>query len=580
MNNKQNDENELNNTSFESDNKDVTEFKDSKNQDFEKQENEPLITGGFSKEAPEETSFTTEQGQKSHKMPIWSIIALAAAILVLLSGSVYALANWKTIANTIALMTKSPFKYYTDIEKKSLNKTIDSFTDIYSQYIDSYKKRSESGLALNTNVKLTVNSQFASLIGLNDFQSVEAKISTLSKKNAGKASVGLFYNEQSLFNLDILINSETEDLYAKVPELSTSYIHYSLNDIMSDADGNYGNFAKEINNFLTNKAPSSEALNALLKKYGDIFVANVNNMVLDKDVKLSTSDISGSYNMLTAKFEQDDFVNTVKEILNTARNDEALKSLFISLGLCATDDEYASFIDNAFAKLNNGNLGFDNSDFIYMRVYVDKTGEIIGREFTNQESLSFDDQASGFGYFHLKKGKKHGIKIWEKQDGRNTLELDTDGSVSLKGFTGNSVLEILRFDDTYNDYSTSSIKIGLEDVNITKNGQINGKFTVTSDLLMGASLVLDCKYEENQTNAKLQFLYGGIDAASVEISRTKGTYTNFELPPSDGQIIDGGEDIYSYMQTADFEGLISHVEEITGLDLSSLLNALLSVLPS
>lgn len=590
MNNNTNDGNELDNTPFTPDNQDTpnTYSEDSGNPGYENPTEQTQFNESFYKDDSNETtygqsyqSYATEPEQSPGKKSKFGVIAAVIVILALLSGSVYAFANWNTFANSFALMTKSPIKYYAGIEQKALNKGIDSLTESYGKYIDLYNKQKESGMAQDTNVKLTVNSQFTGLIGLNDFQSLEAKISSLSKGNKGKASIGISYNAQPLVTLNTLMDSETGDIYTSIPELSSAYLLFSLNEIMAYSGDDYSNYAAEMETLLANETLSPDVLNALLKKYSAIVVNNIDNMTLDKNIKLTASDISGTYNVLTSELNGEDITKIAAAILSEAKNDDQLKNLFVTLQVC-TADEYASLIDDALTEINSTKEAYlDTSDSVFMRVYVDKAGRIIGREFTSSiadssKDSSGDANATSGGYYLVNKGNKVGIKGWMKEDGQNILDFSAGGSVSAKGFTGDSVLSFSEYNYEYDDYTTYSFNVAAENAKMTTDkGYVNGKFTVTSDLLMGASIVLDCKSEDKSQNVKLQLLYGGIDAGAIEITSTEGTYQDFELPSDTDQVYDGITDIYSYMGTADFEGLFSKVEEATGLDLSSLLSSLL-----
>lgn len=574
MNNNQNEGNDLN-TSFTPENQNFSENnpKDSVHPDFENNENKTPFNDEFSYGSTNETSFETDL--ENRKKPKFGFIAAAVVIFVLLLGSVYAFANWKTLSNSIALMTKGPLKYYTGIEQKSLNENIDSFTESYSKYIASFQNKKEDGLAQDGTIKLTVNPQFTSLIGLSDFQSLEAKFSTLSKKNQDKASFGFLYNGQSLFNLDTYLNSETNDLYFSIPELSTAYLYFSMADLTENTNGSSTDYAKEVEKFLTSGSLSPEVLNSLLKKYSAIIVDNIDNMVVDKNVKISTGDLSGTYNILTSKLDVKTLNNMARTILNTAKEDEDLKKVFVASGVC-TEDQYGTLIENALAEIDSADTDTDSSDFFYFRVYVDNTGKIVGREITDAFDFSLDAEATSFGYYHLAKDNKRGFKLWLKEEGKNVFELNADGSVSSKGFTGNANLSFSNFDSTYSDYANSSIDIAMENVKMSKDGKGSGKFTVTSDMFMGGSIVLDYQGEDKNVNVKLQLLYGGIEAGTLEISATEGKYEDFELPGSSDQIYDGLNDTYSYIQNADLDGFISHLEEVTGQDLRSIFQSLIS----
>ncbi|MGB8453948.1 MAG: hypothetical protein WCD89_16680 [Anaerocolumna sp.] len=528
-------------------------------------------------EAPYEQSFETAPDSPHGKKQKPKFIAAILIIAVLLVVSVLAYTNRNTFSNSIALMSKSPLEYYSGIEKQYVNKGIDSFTDSYDKYLDLYQKQKTSGIAQDTDVKLTINPQFTSMIGLSDFQSIEAKITSLSKDNNGKSIIGFSYNDQPLVTLNTLINSETSELFVNVPELSSAYLLFSLDELMSysgetDNGSNYSEYMKEIEALLNDESVSPETLNSILKKYSDLIIDHIDNMKLDKNISISASKLNGTYNMLTSELNGNDIYDIATAVLNEAKTDETVKNLLVTLNVC-TADEYSQLVEDAITDLDNSKEDLtSDEDSILMHVYADKSGRIMGREFTSAD----EGNASGAGYYLATKGDKVGFTAWVKDNGKNVVEFTSDGSYSADGFTGTSVLNYSEYNAEYDDDTNYSFDIAIENAKILKdNGHMNGKFTVTSDLLMGAELVLDCNADEQQQNVKFQVLYGGVDAATMDITSKKRTYEAFEFPSSADEVYDGMNDFYSYMGSADFEGFLASVEDVTGLDLNSLFQSFL-----
>ncbi len=544
---------------------------DSGNQSFENETEQSTFEEPFY-----EHSFVITPDGSSDRKPKLKLIAAIAIIAVLLAGSVLALAN-RTLSNTFALLTKSPVEYYSAIEKQNINKGIDSLTASYDKYLDLYQKNKTSGIAQDTNLKLTVNPQFTSLIGLEDFQSVEAKIHSLSKENNGKSAISIFYNEQSLVTVNTLLNSESGELFANIPELSGAYLLFPLDQLMSysgetASEFNYSEYIKEIEAFMNKETFSPETLNSLLKKYSALFIDNIDNMKLDKNVSITASNLKSTYNMLTSELNGEDVYNILTAVLKEAKNDKTLKELFVSLKVCK-EEEYSQLIEDASTDLTNEKKSMTAADSILMRVYVDKTGKIMGREFTTQE----EKNPSGGGYYLAAKGRKIGYTAWVKEKGVNIIEFNTDGTSTADGFSGTSVFNFSEYNPENDDYTTNSFNIASENVNLVKNkGYLNGKFTVTSGLLTGGSLVLNCTADEQQQDIVLQVIYGGLEAATLNITSKEGTYEDIEFPASSDQIFDGLTDVNSYLGTVDIEGFLTHANEVTGLDFSGLLNGFLS----
>ncbi|WMJ85963.1 hypothetical protein [Anaerocolumna sp. MB42-C2] len=522
-------------------------------------------------EAPYEQSYETTE-VPSKKKPNPKFIAGILILIVLLAGSVTAYANRNTLANTIALMTKSPVEYYSSIEKKNINKGIDTFTESYDKYLTLYNDQKTKGVGQDTSVKLTVNPQFTGMIGLNDFKSLEAKITSMTKGDNSKSTIGFSYNEQALVTLNALINSKTGELFASVPELSSAYLLFSLNDLMSYSGemadgGNYTDYVNDMEALLNNDSLSPDTLNSLLKKYSALLIDHIDNMKLEKNVKITASKSNATYNKLTAELNEEDIFNITTAILNEAKKDDSLKRLFATLNICK-EDEYAKLIEDSLARLDK-EAKTASSDPVLFNVYVDKTGRIMGREFTT----SGKDKTSGGGYTVVSDGSKLSYTIWLKDNGSDLFDFSVDGTNSSSGFTGDGVLKFSGYSAEYSDYTNYSFNITAENAKLINGKGINGKYTISSDLFMGAEIVLDCNANDKQQNMKLQVMYGNMEAGALDITSKESAYEDFTFPGSSDQVIDN--DIYSYMGTADFEGFMTHVQDVTGLDINSLLQSYL-----
>ncbi|GEM_PF-4737384 len=572
MNNNQNNGNEFDSSQITPDSQENMDYNpaDSINQSFEN-ETEPYNMDS----SPYEQSYLITPDISSGRRPGPKIIAAFILIAVLLAGSVLAFANRHTLLNTFALMTKSPLEYYYAIEKKSINKGIDTLTESYDKSLTLNKEKKASGAAQDVDVKLTVSPQFTDMAELTDFQSLEAKISSLSKDNNGKTAIGIFYNEQSLVTLNTFFNLETDELFVSIPELSSAYLLFSLNEIMSyygETGYIYEDYAKEIEDVFNNDLLTPEILNSLLKKYTALMIQNIDNIKLDKNVSVTASGLNGTYNLLTSEIQEIDAYNMVIDVLNEAKIDETVKKLFAALNICE-EEEYTELINNAIKELiAEEELVKESSESILMNVYVDQTGKIMGREFVTKE-----EKVSGCGYYYAEKGSKIGYTVWIKEDDVNIFEFSGNGTLNADGFSGTSVLSFSEYSYNFDDYTTYSVNIDIENANIVKsNSYINGKFTITSASFMGGSVIITCTADEQKQNITFQVNYGGLEAVSLDITCKEGAYEDFELPSStNSQVYDAVTDSYSYMETADIQGFITHLEEVAGQDLESLFNAIL-----
>jgi hypothetical protein len=525
-----------------------------------------------------EQSFETSASGPKGKKPSGKLIAGIVLLAVVIIGAITAYANRNSLSNTYALMTKSPLEYYSYTESKSINKGIDSYTSYYSKSLKTYNDLKETGVAEDANVKLTVSPQFTSLIGLPDFQSLEANIHSQSKgMNKGKYDIGLSYNGQSLATLNTLINNETSQMYFKVPELSSAYLLLNMDEMMSTYDpemygGSYNSYMQKVEALINSDALSPAIINTILKKYSNLIIENIDDVKMEKNTKVTASDISSSYTKLAVTLTGEDAYNMGLAILNEAKTDDNLKSLYVAMEL-GTEDEYASSLDSALQEYTAEKDTMTTSkESILMNVYVDNTGRIMGREFVSNDA----DVSNGLGYYITHTGNKIGFKAYVSEGDVDIIDFSGNGTYSGSGFNGKSTLSYSEYSDSYGDYTTYKFDIAMENAKIdSEKGYVNGKFTLTSDLLMGAEVSLQCTGDDKQQEYLFSVLYGNMEAATVDIVGKKGTYEEFEYPTDSDEVYDAMTDIDSYSATMDIEGFTSKLQSVTGIDLNSLISNLL-----
>lgn len=508
------------------------------------------------------------------KKPQGKLIVLLVAIAVLLVGSITAYANRNALASTFAMMTKSPTEYYAYVEQKGINSSIDTLTNYY----DASLKQYTNGVAQDSNLKVTINPEFGALLGLGNVKSVEAKLTSLSKNGNAKSNIGILYNDTSLLTMDTFMNTSLNELYLKIPELSNAYLLFAFEELMTQANATVtvfdsSNYIENVQALINEEALSADNINTILKKYTSIITKNIDHVTLEKDIELSASEISSNYSKLIAEIDEEDLYNMGMAILNEAKNDEAIMNICILLDLC-TKEEYAKLVDDAILELNtNKESMIASEDSIIMSVYVDNSGKIMGREF-----ISTDDVATSLGYYITRKGTDFGLNAWVTEDDINIAQVTGNATYANHSFTGKANISVSEYNDTYGDYTTYAFDLAFEDVSHSdKKEQFNGKYTITSDLLAGMELILDCTSEQDQQKIVIDLLYSAMKTATIEINSKELPYEDFEFPSATEEVIDGTNDINSYLETADFDSFITKLEDTLEIEnLASYVESILS----
>lgn len=497
-------------------------------------------------------------------------IALLIALVVVLVGAITTFANRNALANTISRMTKSPAEYYSYVEQKGLDSSIDKFTSAYDKALTTYDEQITKGAGQELNLKFTLNPEFSSMLGVSagNFESIEAFISSFGKEGSSKSSVALSYNGTSLISSDMYLNSDTSDLILAIPELSSAYLLFSFDEIMTASgaypDGfSYSEYTKDFQKLLKEDSLSPDTLNKLLKKYSSLIVNNIKNVTVEKTSDFTASDISNSFTTIRAEISDEDIYNIGMTILNEAKNDKVLKDLCKTLDIC-TEEEYNRAIEDSISNLNADKESYTSDNSIVMNVYVDKNGKVMGREF---KPLGEED--TSLGYYSTKKGNDFGFTFWFTEGGAK--EFDISGKATKKGETYDGTCTISIED------ATTTLDIAFENAGMVGDkGYFNGTYTISSNEVPGMKIIFDCIADQKQQQVIIKLMYAGMEAATFDITGKEVDYKDFSFPSDSEQIYDGLTDMNAYLETVDFESFIAKLEGTLGIeDLDSYLQYLL-----
>lgn len=507
------------------------------------------------------------------KKPAGKLVALIVALVVVLAGSITAFANRNKLSNTLAMMTKSSSEYYTYIEKKNLDKQIDTFTNYYGKSLGYYKK----GISTENNFTFNISPEFASIIGLTEIKPISAKFESSTKNGSSNFNGALSYNNKNLASLEMLFDMNTSDYYFKVPELSSAYLLMSMKEIMDesaadtgfDTGFDYKEYMKNVSALMNGDLLSEEVLNAILKKYSSDVYSNVKTVEVKKNVELNASNVKSSYNKLTVTMTDKDMHDIAIAILEDAKSDKDLVKILVALQV-VKEDEYNKAIDTAINDLKTNESTLTNKPLVNMILYVDNNGNIVSREF-----VIADDNNTSFGYATTKNGAKMGFDVWAKENDVNILQVTADGTVNGDGFTGKSVIALNNFNESYGETTTASFNVALKNVKLVGN-KLDGKFTLSSDSLLGMEFVADFKAADKQQDLNLKLMGGGIETMTLQLTSKEVPFKEVQKPSSSEQVFDMVNDMESYMGTANLDGFLTNIQNVLGEDFGPLFSGLLS----
>lgn len=538
------------------------EFKESNNEEIKE---ELPVTPSYTEPVVE--TISEKPANKKHT---GKLVAIIVVLAVILAGSITAFANRNKLTNTLAMMTKSSSEYYAYIEQKNLDTQIDSLTKYYGKSLDYYKK----GLSTENNLTFTISPEFATMMGLTEIKPISAQFNSSTKEGFSNFNGVLSYDNKALASLEMLLDVNTYDYYFKVPELSSAYLLMSIKDIMEeeaavDTEFDYSEYMNNISALMDGKLLSEETLNVMLKKYSSDFYKNIKTVEIDKNAKVTASKVTSNYNKITATITDKDLYNVAMAVLEDAKADKDLVKVLVALQVLA-EGEYNEAIDTAINDLKTKEATLTGETMFNMILYVDGKGNIMGREFT-----AIDGANTSLGYSTTKNGANMGFDVWYKEDDSSVFEITASGTTNKDGFTGDSVIAINYYDEFYGETTTTNLNVALKNVKM-KNNYLDGKFTLTSDTLLGMEFVAEFKAADKQQDMNLKMMAGGIETMGFQLTSKEVPFKEVKMPSSDEQVFDMINEMESYMGTADLEGFMTNIQNVLGEDFGPLFEGLLS----
>ncbi|MDE5917473.1 MAG: hypothetical protein K2G62_05035 [Oscillospiraceae bacterium] len=523
---------------------------------------EPLSTAEM---GPEIVSGT-EPVKKKHK----ALFAAVAAVVVLAGGSAAAYGFIPSVKNTVNMAVMSDDKYYHWVESENAEDTAEDISEIYQKIIDSAANESEFQLKADLNSEAIssliesfqngagASGDFASDIKIPESISIDAA----SKIEEGNATVtySLKADENALATLNGFIKDTI--LYYEVPELSKDYLSFNIDDITSlmALSGEYGptnyNFDDILKNALNGKQFENyftpDELEALLNKYTELVYSNI------EDVKITKGD---EYNTATANLDLGTLYSIASDFLDEAENDKTIIDFAVKQGY--TEEQYT----NAVKALQDqmGDLEVKGGKTVLtMKVFIDKSGNICGRSFTDPENTTE-------------------IKYLCKRDGH---DIDLEFLISTVDFDFSVTGDLKEKSDKLNGTINVSVKdestdtnfaVNIEDLeSVGKNKEyLNGTISLDLSSLNAGVYSLKMDSDGNSQTISTDITVNGTNYAKLSLYTSKKVTS--ELPAFDSSkktydIINNTNAMEEYISNADLTGFMNKIGDAFGIsDLGSMI---------
>lgn len=526
----------------------------------------------FSYTAPTGTGSSPNLAlEKRKKAPGW-LFGIAAGLVAILA-IVIAFIAVPSLSNAFSLATLSPLKYYSKVELANLDKNIDSFTKNYGEYMSYYQADSEeltASTGVSLNMKASVDPSFGELLeipGMENLKEAALNMTILSKENGDvKANYELLYGNDLLASMIAYIQTDSPVMYFQVKELSEAFLKMNMDENVSMDEYGVSYDTSQILAAIKDFPLTEDILNLLLKRYSKTIVNEVKNVTLAKKETRTIREISGKNTKITVTLKEEDIYNIASAVIKEAEEDKELLDLVIKLA-DVTEAEYDAFLSLAKVGLESvfpqdGTVSEDAADMI---VWVDNKGKITGREFILKTGSA---EIGSLGYGTLTNKDEMGYQFFVKEGNSDLITLDGLSTIKNSAYSGDCKL-LISADDMPIDISVNYTDFKTID---QKNATISGKLNITSSLLPEFEFVMDCNGEADSQKMIFDFLYNNAKTVTLNLDTKLIPFEDFEMPSVDNTYdMNSDAAMNDYLATANLPDFIANIQEITGLDLYSLM---------
>ena len=485
---------------------------------------------------------------------------------------------------------------YTETARTAISKMAESFAAEYQKSFDTYETVKTAQTA---NWSLTLGETSIALLGqllgtdMSWFENIKIVQNQGISDSGTYVNMDLMVNDSKVCTLEMLVDSQTSDVYMRVLELSDAYLHVSA-DQMENASGSLNIMATDI----LESMPDASVIKDLLNKYGSMLVAHMEDQEAASET-LTAEDVAQECTVVEGTISQEQAQDTIKDILKEARDDQQIKSILDDFSQFADGkDLYTAMtegIDSALKELENGSVSESledleekteevitienpsspldqimNKDDSYLcaKMWVDENDEIVGQEFA---FCSTDGESVPFFTYQTPSAEGKSAFLLSISDGSEGFTFSGSGDVSdnvLNGTYALAVNDIPFLSIGVSDYLTDSAQTdksgGTYTISLAEWSEDLSSIIDESTYSMLCTFGLSLGYNSEGTS-------GGFDLSLITSGQNLGTLSmTADVAKEEPAVPDAStfetvysvqseEDMQAYLSNADIEGLINNL---------------------
>lgn len=441
----------------------------------------------------EETTPAAESAPIAESAPVKKgkgglIAILAAAAVVVIAAIVLAL-NWSNWFPT-------PQQYLIKVESAALSEGFQAVHAASSTQqaapIDKNHASTTMRVELGENIMAVLSlalSQDGTPVDMSWMENILLQVDTNNNKDRSQVDVGIGLNATKILTLRMIVDMQTNMLYAGIPEATDSYLYgYTEADLTSIMSNSVRApiLDEETQNQIMAKLPDAETSTQLVNKYLTVAFADLQTVERSAET-VTVNEISQEMTVLTVTLNESQCRDISVAILQTLQNDDRMKQmaeayLLVAQEVCKQNPAYADMLDEIptadelwaqipeeIAKLQAEEVTTDKN--LTYRVYVDENDKICGRllQLPTEETVLLS-------YMTAKDGENFSMEA--------VLKTDSEIRIIGNGTAQNSVFTL-----TADEREVMVLEVSELDMQAFAKGELYGSFK----LKLGKDLWNDLK---------------------------------------------------------------------------------------
>lgn len=484
---------------------------------------------------------------KKGKAPVIAGIT-AGVVAVVAGGSVIAYNTSDFIKNKVKLATLSPKEYYVWINDSNADKNIEALSESYNRYVDVMGKDSEKGMNVKINATYTMSDGVKTLLKsymggtdkankfVDNINNISLSLDESLFRGVIGYNLGLDFNDNDIADLEMFMNYGDLFMLGRVPQLTERYLGMDLKSFTSDDDE--AKAVDAVAKFYSNPEEilTKEEFRTLAEKYTSLWNDCISDVQQEKGEEVTVGNYSNKYTVLTIDMSEEFLESTAEKYINTIKEDETIKDIFITrLGVC-DEETYIRNLDDAVESIKADDGDDVNLTF---KMYVDATGKVRGYTLK-------DENDDGFEYLFTGENEQtvNGIINFTDSENSTYFKCNVDYVENDGKYTGSADMTFTENDE---DEKVVAEFTDLQKVN-DEYGYVNGNINLSVNDSAPFAIVLDS--DGSSQKASFDIDIEDINYGNVTLEITSSEISELNIPDKSGAyIVD--------KNTNDLEGYVS-----------------------